>query len=91
MAATLLTPVRIRYGTAGTLDFHGGRWQTVVPELEPLAAMATLLSGPAFYEYSPADGLYGARLAGQIVARLGGVVELPPLPEGAPEPVDVIA
>ena len=80
---------RIHFGEESISLGFGGIWTASSAVVEPLARMATMLSQPPFYEYSPSDGGYGGLLAAQVVRKLGGRQELPEREEG-PEPVGVV-
>lgn len=67
---------RIRFGDGFIGLQAGGNWIASTEELETLASMATAVSQPPFYEYSPAHGAYGGLLASMVHERLGGVLEV---------------
>jgi hypothetical protein len=75
-------------GGAIELAVSDSQWHRIEggEEFDLFAEQANLLSQPPFYRYSLAHGAFGRRLATELAQRLGGRVELAPiprLPEGA--------
>jgi hypothetical protein len=73
-------PIRLRLGdTSIRLDLDAWEWQAESGSVaDALADVANLLSGG--YEYSPAHGEPGYKLAHEVAQKLGAQAELPPLP-----------
>lgn len=82
--------VKVAFGEHDILLMPGGRWVPSDDEMTLLASMANVISVPPFYEYSPAHGAFGPRLAALVAEKLGGRTVFREIEEVLEPPDDVI-
>jgi hypothetical protein len=81
--------IKIEFGDR-FIELHDGTWIPSDESLQPLANLATTLSRPPFYEYTPDHGAYGPLLAKKVSEKIGGEVVLPETEETMEPPPGVM-
>lgn len=67
-----------------------GTWQASGPDTEPFAKIATLMSQPPLYVYSPSHGSYGARIATKVAKAFQAKLVLPKVPTDEKPPEGIV-
>ena len=81
-----MNEISIKFGDDSIRLNLDGSWTPSTDNLTPLAKIAVTLSRPPFYEYSPADGAFGPRLAELVQSKIGGELDIPELDPSEPDP-----